>query len=103
MIIFKEMTGEIEKSYFGNNVTGKQSLLMTSLSKFFNESNMDLILPILKGKSGISLRIIDWFVTNYSKKNLVMYNLKKMKRNALLNKEKKQENKLWFLLITLQT
>ena len=26
-------------------------------------------MPILKGDSEISLRVIDWFVTNYSKKN----------------------------------
>ena len=30
------------------------------------------ILPILSGKSNISLRIIDWFVTNYAKKNNIM-------------------------------
>ena len=28
---------------------------------------MDRILPILTGKSKISLRLIDWFVTNYAK------------------------------------
>ena len=35
------------------------------------------LLDILEGKNKISLRIIDWFVTNYSKKNNVEYSLKK--------------------------
>ena len=60
----------MEKNYFiGNNISGKQNLLMSSLSKFYiKQKNLDKILPILKGKSDISLRIIDWFVINYSKK-----------------------------------
>jgi len=28
--------------------------------------------PILKGKGEISIRLVDWFVTNYSKKNKVI-------------------------------
>lgn len=85
------MTGEIEKSYCGNYVTGKQCLLMTSLSKFFNEANMSLILPILKGKVGISLRIIDWFVTNYAKKNNVIYYIPiYRKKEADINSNKKK-------------
>jgi len=40
-----------------------------SLSKFYTtKSNITKILPILEGKSHISLRLIDWFVTNYAKK-----------------------------------
>jgi hypothetical protein len=69
------MTGEsIPGNYYlGNNVTGKQNLLMTSLTNFFNKNNIDSILSILDGKSKISLRIIDWFVTNYAKKNNIIY------------------------------
>ena len=69
------MTGEsnYENYYLGNNVTGKQNLLMTSLTNFFTKNNIDSILSILDGKSNISLRIIDWFVTNYAKKNNIVY------------------------------
>ena len=49
----------------------KQDLLMQSLINFFStKKNMNVILPIINGKSKISLRLIDWFVTNYCKKIL---------------------------------
>ena len=35
------------------------------------------MLQIINGESKISLRIVDWFVTNYSKKNYTVINLKK--------------------------
>ena len=45
-------------------------LLMLSLSKFYsNKTNIHKIIPIINGESEISLRLIDWFITNYSKKN----------------------------------
>jgi hypothetical protein len=45
-------------------------LLMASLLKFYSvKSNMNKIIPIIEGKSDISLRLVDWFITNYSKKN----------------------------------
>ena len=34
---------------------------------------MNEILPIITANSNISLRVIDWFVTNYSKKNNIIY------------------------------
>jgi len=52
------------------STTHKQDLLMASLQDFYKEKhNIYTILSILEGRSKISLRIIDWFVTNYSKKN----------------------------------
>jgi len=85
----------MEKNYFiGNNISGKQNLLMSSLSKFYiKQKNLDKILPILKGKSDISLRIIDWFVTNYSKKNNIVYflenrRLKTSPKNKTIKKKK---------------
>lgn len=44
---------------------------MTSLSKFYIcKPNIEKIVPIINGKSEISLRLLDWFVTNYSKKTV---------------------------------
>ena len=52
------------------NVPNKQDILMKSLTEFFqNTGYIDEMLPIITGSSKISLRIIDWFVTNYAKKN----------------------------------
>jgi hypothetical protein len=56
-------------SYSSTNIS-RSELLMTSLEDFFKKKeNIDKILPIINGTSKISLRVIDWFVTNYSKKN----------------------------------
>jgi hypothetical protein len=60
------------------DIKGKQELILVSLNQFYdNEYNRMALLDILEGKNKISLRIIDWFVTNYSKKNNVEYSLKK--------------------------
>ena len=49
-------------------------VLLESLQKYYkNEDHMSKLLSILNGKQKISLRIIDWFVTNYSKKNNIYY------------------------------
>ena len=54
----------------------QNSLLLTNLLKFYNkDNNMERILPIINGESIVSLRLIDWFATNYSKKNYTVYNL----------------------------
>ena len=46
-----------------------RDLLMTSLSRFYGDkTNIEKIAPIINGKSEISLRLLDWFVTNYCKK-----------------------------------
>ena len=58
------------------NITKRQDLLMYSLTKFFcKKKHIDELLDILTSESKISLRIIDWFVTNYSKKNNTNYPL----------------------------
>jgi hypothetical protein len=56
-------------------ISGKQALLMIPLTKFFcNKYNIDKLQETVNNKNGVSLRLIDWFVTNYSKKNNIMYN-----------------------------
>ena len=57
------------KSVKSNQSTYSKDLLMVSLSKFYStKNNIQKIIPIIVGKSNISLRLLDWFVTNYSKK-----------------------------------
>ena len=91
------MTGEsnYENYYLGNNVTGKQNLLMTSLTNFFTKNNIDSILSILDGKSNISLRIIDWFVTNYAKKNNIVYYTPSSNLDVTNNTSSKKNIKLY--------
>lgn len=58
-----------------NEIGGKQSLLMQSLSNFFKiNENMEQLLSIIgKNDNSISLRVIDWFVTNYSKEREIVF------------------------------
>lgn len=49
--------------------SSKNNLLMDKINLFFeNETNKNVLINILNNKYNISLRIIDWFVTNYCKK-----------------------------------
>ena len=60
------------------SIITKDELLMGGLLKFFAQSfNLDQLLIILEGKSILSLRILDWFSTNYSKQYDIVYNIKK--------------------------
>jgi len=64
----------------------KEDLLMISLTDFFRDrANLSKMLRIIYGKSLISLRILDWFVTNYSKKYNTSYILteKNEKKNII--------------------
>tara|TARA_Y100000590_G_C15531726_1_gene943442 strand:+ start:25 stop:618 length:594 start_codon:yes stop_codon:yes gene_type:complete len=72
----------IYKDLYYNSVTNKQDLLMLSLSKFFmKKDHIQQMIPIIEGKSEISLRIIDWFVTNYAKKKNTTYIIKKKNKD----------------------
>ena len=59
------------------NVTCKNDILLKLLNNFFksNQSYLNKFLDIYYGRSNISLRIIDWFVTNYSKTNKIYYDI----------------------------
>lgn len=51
----------------------QNDLLMKNLMVFYNKNNnLEKILKIINGESPISLRLIDWFATNYSKKNFTV-------------------------------
>jgi hypothetical protein len=52
----------------------KSALLLTSLERFFDVSqNNEQLFDILEHRKGISLRKLEWFVTNYSKAKQVTY------------------------------
>ena len=54
----------------------QNQLLLNKLMEFYKkDNNIDKILPIINGEHKVSLRLIDWFVTNYSKKHYTWYNL----------------------------
>jgi hypothetical protein len=56
--------------------TTQNDLLMCNLMDFYkDEENLSRMLKIITGESKISLRIVDWFATNYAKKFYTLYNI----------------------------
>ena len=52
-----------------NVYTTQNDLLLNNLMTFYkNEEYLDKMLKIITGESKISLRIVDWFATNFAKK-----------------------------------
>lgn len=52
----------------------KQELIINSLQKFYtNRNDMGEVMQLLQGTSAISLRLIDWFVTNYARQHTISY------------------------------
>lgn len=57
-----------------NTYSTQNDLLLNNLLEFYKtNNNMDRMLRIINGDSRISLRIIDWFATNYAKKYYTVY------------------------------
>ena len=82
---------DLKKSKVTTKLSHRQELLLGRLKVFYNTENMDKLLPIINGETKLSLRIIDWFVTNYTKKNnIILYNKKK----KLIHNSKSPKNKL---------
>ena len=66
-----------------SNYTTQNDLLLKNLMIFYKtydldgiynpNNNLDKILKIITGETKISLRIVDWFATNYAKKYYTLY------------------------------
>ena len=66
--------------------TTQNSLLLDNLLKFYKEdSRLDTMLGIINGDSKISLRIVDWFATNYAKQRFTVYSLSDGSRFKVYN------------------
>jgi hypothetical protein len=64
-----------------NKATTQNQLLLDNLMEFYNiKENLLKMMKIINGESKISLRIVDWFVTNYAKKNFTVYELRENNR-----------------------
>ena len=93
-------SSEINKDVFKNiQISSQEHMLIISLEKFYEtNNNINKILPIVRGSSNISMRLIDYFVTNYSKKHRVSYNLKENDSNVYTSykSQLKAYNKKYF-------
>jgi len=52
----------------------RSEVLLKSINEFFGDvNNSEILLDILDKRKGVSLRNIEWFITNYSKKTNLTY------------------------------
>jgi hypothetical protein len=64
----------------------QNDLLLKNLLVFYNtedNDNLDNMLRIITGESKISLRIVDWFATNYAKKHYTLYTIDQTSDNMV--------------------
>ncbi len=58
------------------NYTTQNDLLLNNLMDFYkDETYLNRMLKIITGESKISLRIVDWFATNYAKKYYTIFSI----------------------------
>lgn len=77
--------------------TTQNELILGRLIEFYNKNNFENIkniLNIINGESHISLRLIDWFVTNYAKKNCTQYIVEKKQQKMIFKVHKEYKLKL---------
>lgn len=68
-----------------SSYTTQNDLLLKNLLVFYNtdeNDNLDNMLRIITGESKISLRIVDWFATNYAKKFYTLYTIEQTVENV---------------------
>jgi len=64
--------------------TTQNELLLNNLMDFYrNEEYLSRMLKIITGESKISLRIVDWFATNYAKKYYTLYIINSTNENKI--------------------
>jgi hypothetical protein len=61
-------------SYNTTSISTQNQLLLNHLMDYYKDSSkLKCMTNIINGESKISLRIVDWFVTNYAKKYFTVY------------------------------
>lgn len=69
----------------GMEIQSKEQLVLHRLSTFYSNADiLERVKAILTGNSRISLRLIDWLVTNYAKKHNISYMTKKANRHVIV-------------------
>jgi hypothetical protein len=63
-------------AYNSQQIPTQNELLMENLKDFYkNQTHFHKMMKIINGESKISLRIVDWFVTNYAKMYYTVYDI----------------------------
>jgi len=66
---------KLNKQVFENiQITSQENMILKSMEHFYtNNNNVILFMNIISIESGMSIRLIDYFVTKYSKINKIIY------------------------------
>lgn len=69
-----------------NDNMSSSELLLLSLSKYYSRNNkIKILIDIIDNKSNLSLRLIDWYVTNYCKQHNTVYILDRKNNKEYFN------------------
>lgn len=75
--------------------TSKERDILDKNCNFYaNRKYLDIVLTIINGDSNISIRVLDWFVANYAKKNDTTYKLRQNGRENYFNVHNAYKNQL---------
>jgi hypothetical protein len=80
-------------------ISSQENILLESLKKYYNKNNKARnIIDIINGTSNVSIRMIDFLITNYSKKNNISYKINNTNFNIYSNykSQLKSFNKKYF-------
>jgi hypothetical protein len=57
-----------------SNLNSRHVVLMNKIKKFYcDKNNLNILMSIIEGESFLSLRVIDFFVTNYAREKEIIY------------------------------
>lgn len=71
-----ETTTKNNNAHSASIYNTQNDLLLHKVLKFYNENDhMEQMLSVINGETCISLRILDWFATNYAKKHYTVYDI----------------------------
>lgn len=68
-------------------VEAKHDVLLRSLEKFYDDAPhaFDEFRRVVRGEERLSLRVLDWLVTNYAKKRNIVYTVRVDDRDVAMN------------------
>ena len=88
MILMNLSNGKIKDNILSTiQISSQENILLTNIEKFYksNRTQAKDVINIIRGQSTISMRLIDFFVTNYSKKYRINYKIKSNNTEEIFN------------------
>jgi hypothetical protein len=75
-----------EEVFKNIQISSQENIIIKSFEKFYeNKQNINLLIEIINSKSKISIRLIDYFVTKYSKQYKINYKINENNEDYIFN------------------